>query len=75
MNIKTAQGRDEAQDILEALREIQDSEELRAEAAKDAPSVLNRLGLSGVPRQAVAFAIAGLITAPQILHAQSWWNS
>ena len=37
MNITPAQGNDEAQEILEALRQIQDSEELRTEA--DGPRV------------------------------------
>jgi len=75
MTTQNPQPRDEAQEILEALRQIQDSEELRAEAAKDSESVLNRLGLSGVARHAVAFSLIGLVAAPQILRAQGWWNS
>lgn len=74
MNIKPAQGRDEAQDILEALRQIQDSEDLRAEAARDPESVLNHLGLSGIARHAVAFGIAGLLIAPTVVHPNAWWN-
>ena len=73
MNIKPAQGYDEAQDILEALRQIQDSEDLRTEAARDPESVMNRLGLSGVARHAVAFGIAGLLVAP-VMHPAGWWN-
>ena len=49
---------DEAQDILDALRKIQDNSELRAEAKSDPESVVTRLGLSGVARHAVAFALA-----------------
>lgn len=48
---------DEAQDILDALRKIQDSPELRAEAKSDPESAVTRLGLSGVTRHAVAFAL------------------
>jgi hypothetical protein len=75
MNIKPAQGHDEAQDILEALRQIQDSEDLRTEAATDPESVLNRLGLSGIARHAVAFGIAGLLVVPGLVHTDGWWNS
>ncbi len=75
MNIKPAQGHDEAQDILEALRQIQESDDLRTEAATDPESVLNRLGLSGIARHAVAFGIAGLLVAPSLLHTDGWWNS
>jgi hypothetical protein len=74
MNIKSTQGRDEAQDILEALRQIQDSEELRTEAARDPESVMNRLGLSGVARHAVAFGIAGLLVAPIVARPAGWWS-
>ncbi len=75
MNITPAQGHDEAQDILEALRQIQDSEDLRTEAATDPESVMNRLGLSGIARHAVAFGIAGLLVAPAVMRTDGWWNS
>jgi hypothetical protein len=74
MNITPAQGQDEAQEILEALRQIQDSEELRIEAASDPESVMNRFGLSGIARHAVAFGIAGMLMAPAAMHPMSWWN-
>ncbi len=73
MNIKPAQGYDEAQDILEALRQIQDSEDLRTEAARDPESVMNRLGLTGIARHAVAFGIAGLLVAPVVARPTGWW--
>jgi hypothetical protein len=49
--------RDETQDIIDALRAIQDNPELKAEAEVRPESVLDRLGLLGVARQAVAFGI------------------
>jgi hypothetical protein len=73
MNITPAQGQDEAQDILEALRQIQDSEELRTEAARDPESVMNRLGLSGIARHAVAFGITAMIMAPVFELPMGWW--
>jgi hypothetical protein len=45
---------DPAQDILDALRKIQDNSELKAKAATNLESVLNMLGLSGTARHAVA---------------------
>jgi hypothetical protein len=73
MNIKPNQGHDEAQEILEALRQIQDSEELRTAAAQDPESVMNHLGLSGIARHAVAFGIAGLLVAP-VMRPAGWWS-
>ena len=61
MSIKSAQSHDEAQEILEALRQIQENEQLRTEAASDPESVMNRLGLSGVARHAVA--LGGTVSA------------
>jgi hypothetical protein len=48
---------DQGQDILDALRKIQDSAELKLQAATNLQSVLNLLGLSGVARRAVAFSM------------------
>jgi hypothetical protein len=78
LNITTNPDRDEAQDILDALRKIQDTPELRTEASTDPESVVNRLGLSGVARHAVAFAIAGLAVAPSVRNLvtfESFWSS
>jgi hypothetical protein len=74
MNITPAQGNDEAQEILEALRQIQDSDDLRTEAARDPESVLNRLQLSGVARHAVAFGISGMLVATHLVKPAGWWN-
>ena len=49
--------RDETQVIIDALRTIQDNPELKAEADARPESVLDRLGLRGIARQAVAFGI------------------
>jgi hypothetical protein len=73
MNIQTTQGTDEAQVILESLRKIQDSEELRAEAATNPESVMDRLGLSGVARHAVAFGIAGLLVGHGLVKPMGFW--
>jgi hypothetical protein len=63
MNIEPNQNQDDAQEMLAAMREIQDSPELQAEAAKNPESVLDRLKLSGVARHAVALGIAGVTVA------------
>ena len=73
MNVQATQGRDEAQEILEALRQVRDSDELRAEAAKNPESVMNRLGVSDVARHAVAFGIAGLLLAHPIARPAGFW--
>jgi 7-keto-8-aminopelargonate synthetase-like enzyme len=54
---------DEAQAILEALRQIQDNPELQAEAWQNPKVLLDRLNLSSIDSAAVTRAIAGL-TAP-----------
>jgi hypothetical protein len=78
MHITQSQEKDYAQDILVALREIQDTPGLQAEAEAKPESTLDRLGLSGVARHAVAFALtAGLVmpTAIQHLaHPDAFWN-
>ena len=77
MNSQTNPGTDEAQNILEALRQIQENDELRSDAAKNPESVLNRLGLSGAARHAVAFGIAGLLIAPiatRPMGITGFWN-
>ena len=66
MNPTTNQEHDEAQEILEALRQIQDNPELKAEAAKNPEAVLARLNLSDIARHAVAFGIAGMLMAPGV---------
>jgi hypothetical protein len=72
VNIKTNQDHDEAQVILEALRQIQDNPELQAEAPTNPEGVVNKLGLSGVARHAVAFAITGAVLGPAV--ADGWWT-
>ena len=74
MSIKSAQSHDEAQEILEALRQIQENEDLRTEAASDPESVMNRLGLSGVARHAVAFGITGMLVSTHLMKPMGWWN-
>jgi hypothetical protein len=73
VNISTNQGQDEAQNILEALRQIQDSPELHAEAITNPESVMDRLGLSGTARHAVAFGIAALLVAPAAMTPDGFW--
>jgi hypothetical protein len=72
----TSTEHDEAQDILDALRKIQDSLELTAEAKTNPESVVSRLGLSGVARHAVAFALGIVVVAPGAVQAmpQSFWH-
>ncbi len=54
---------DEAQAILEALRQIQDNPELQAQARLNPKALLDRLNLSGIARTAVTLGIAGLTVA------------
>ena len=75
MNPTTNQEHDEAQEILEALRQIQDNAELKAEAAKSPESLLDRLNLSGIARSAVALGIAGLtVAAHGAQKLFGWWG-
>jgi hypothetical protein len=73
VSIKTNQSQDEAQQILEALRQVQDSPELQAEATMNPESVLDRLGLSGATRHAVALGIAGLLVAEVGFMPDGFW--
>jgi hypothetical protein len=73
MNINTGRDLDEAQQILDALHEIQDNPELRSEAQRNLPAALDRLGVSGVARHAVAFGVAGLLVAPALLKPDAFW--
>jgi hypothetical protein len=57
---KTTREHDEAQAILEALRQIQDNPELQAQAKQNPEKLLDRLNLSGIARTAVTLGIAGL---------------
>jgi hypothetical protein len=73
VNIDNIRGGDEAREILDALRQIQDSPELKAEAEKDPETVLDRLKLSGIARHAVALGIAGLICATCVPTPDGFW--
>jgi hypothetical protein len=63
---------DEAQIILDALRQIQETPELQNLAEQDHESVLTRLGLSGIARHAVALGLTAFVVAP--MGIQSWWQ-
>jgi hypothetical protein len=72
------QDQDCAQDILVALLEIQNTPGMQAEAVAAPESIMDRLGLSGVARHAVAFAITAFALAPsvaQLVHTDAYWNS
>jgi hypothetical protein len=75
MDTQTTQEQADAQEILKALHQIRDNHELRAEAAKNPESAMDRLGLSGIARHAVAFGIAGLLVAPSVMRPHGWWNN
>jgi hypothetical protein len=67
---------DEAQAILEALRQIQDNPELQAEARRDPESLLDRLNLSGIARSAVTLGITALsvtATSRHMLQPCGFW--
>ena len=55
--LNSNQTTDPAQNILEAMRKIQDTPTLKAQAATNLELVLNMLGLSGITRQAVAVGV------------------
>ena len=73
MAVNSTPNGDEAQQILEALRTIQDSPELQDEARANPEGVMDRLALSGIARHAVAFGIAGLLIAPAVARPASFW--
>lgn len=64
------------EEILGALRQIQQSPELQAEAQANPDSVLNRLNLSGIARHAVAMGVAALVVAPaaKLAVPEGFWN-
>jgi hypothetical protein len=70
---------DEAQAILEALRQIQDSPELQAEARHNHKALLDRLNLSGIARTAVTLGIAAVVAANtssnHLVHPMGWWSN
>jgi hypothetical protein len=65
---------DQAQDILEALRKIQDNPELNTQARSNPELVLNKLGLSGTARRAVSVALLTMAVAPISMNATGFWN-
>ena len=72
------QDRDDAQQILDAMRQIQEDDQLRAEAQAEPERVLDRLRLSGVARHAVALALAVAVVAPAaigsgVARPQAFW--
>jgi hypothetical protein len=74
INNTNADHNDEAQIILDALREIQDNPELQTQVEKDPESFLSRLGLSSVARHAVALGITVMLAAPVVART-NWWES
>jgi hypothetical protein len=71
---------DEAQIILDALREIQDNPELQAQVEKDPESVLDRLGLSTIARHAVTLGITALVVGGRVsdqvtASPNTWWQT
>ena len=74
MDINSSRGNDDAQEILEALHEIQNNPELRAEVETNPEGVLDRLGLSDVARHAVAFGIAGLLVSSTLVKPMGFWQ-
>jgi hypothetical protein len=65
---------DQAQNILEALRKIQDTPELKAQAATNPQSVINKLGLSGTARRAVSVALLTMAVAPVSMGLEGFWS-
>jgi len=64
---------DQAQDILDALRKIQDTPELQAEAKTNPEAVMNKLGLKGIARSAVAVGMLAVLVAPVSMGAEGLW--
>jgi hypothetical protein len=73
MDSQTNPDQDEAQEILDALRQIQDNPELRAEAETNPEGLLDRLGLSNIARHSVAFGIAGLLVS-NMAKPEGFWQ-
>ena len=76
MNIEMPQDRDDAQQIIDALQQIETTPELKAEAATSPQSVLDKLNLSGVARHAVALGLTATLVVPAAVHAKpaGWWG-
>lgn len=74
VDINSTNSRDDAQQVLDAMRQIQESPELQAEAQTNPEGVMDRLGLSGIARHAVAFGIAGLVVAHTVVKPAGFWN-
>jgi hypothetical protein len=53
----------EARAIMHALRALHENPQLRDEARRDLPAALDRMGLSGVARHAIAATLALSVTA------------
>jgi hypothetical protein len=75
MNTNTNQEPDDAEEILEALRQIQDNPALQAEAKTEPESVLDRLKLSGAARHAVAFGITAVLLGHLAPAPRPYWWS
>jgi hypothetical protein len=75
-NATPRRAQDEAQAILEALRQIQDNPELQAEARRNPESLLDRLNLSGIARSAVTLgitAMAATVTSKHVVQPNGFW--
>ena len=69
MDANSTRDRDEAQEILDALRKVQQNPELQAEAAKDPDGVADRLGVSDLARHAVAFGLTAMVVGVQTVYS------
>lgn len=58
MDTRHSHRADETRVIIDAMRQIQSNPELEAEARTNPPALFDRLGLTGIARQAVAAALA-----------------
>jgi hypothetical protein len=68
------QNQNETEQILETIRQIQQSPELTAEAQTNPDSVLDRFQLSTIARQAVSLGIAGLLVVGAVQKPTNFWN-
>ena len=77
MRTITNPAQDSTQDVLAALRQIQNTPDMQVEAATQPETLVNRLGLSGIARHAVLFAITAAIVLPathNVVHPDGFWQ-
>ena len=59
--------------VADSMRKLQEDPSLMAAAREDKEVALDRLGLKGIARQAVAAGITMALAGVAVVNAASWW--